>query len=589
MEWALAAFAFVLAAWLIACLVNADRDRTYDDSYITYLYGRNLAEGHGLRYNPTDAEPTSGTSSLLHVLVSAAAIRAGLEPLFVTRALAIASLFAMAIAFGAVGSRLARVPLPAGWLAGIVVVALWGMLPDTRIHLGTGMETLHFTALHGLLAAWAVMTIARDGAPRSCGLAFAGALAILAIVLARPEGVWLAAAYVGAIALLRALDVGARRAVVAALPMGAWTLAVFGAFVAWHCAYFGHCVPNTYYVKAANALFGSDGSLLPGLETTLRFAAVRWFPLAGIAFGLAVVVGAPRAALRTGAVLALPSLLLIALYARAIHEMTGGFRFEYPMLAPPVLALVVAACALRAASAPRFYGALSIAGVALPLLAAPTPAPFWHWLAHPRSSAIAWLPPYEPTQFALARAGLDLGESGLGQEATILVSAAGRVPYYSRFRAVDLIGLNDNRLCGREPMTIEEMWRYVEAQEPDAVMSILPPAAPGSTDPAHDPNFQSASVQRTLSGRGSALFEHWNRARVAESFWREMRWIRDHCEFGAAYKLGDAWGSDWAVLLYVRRDSPHRDRIVEALARGGRGNPDIELSRVFPFDPRALH
>jgi hypothetical protein len=283
-----------------------------------------------------------------------------------------------------------------------------------------------------------------------------------------------------------------------------------------------------------------------------------------------------------------PALLVVLLYARAIHEMAGGYRYEYPLLAPLACALVVGLCALRRRSFTHYAATLSLGALAAPMLAASSSPQIAIWLAHPRSSAIMWWPSHVPQASALARLGLDLQSTGLGERATILLSGAGQVPYYSRFRAIDWIGLNHNELSGREALSVEQMWSYLDAQHPDLIFSILPPAAPGTTRHEDDPNFNSKHVQRTLSGRGSALFEHWNHDQLADSFWHEMVWIRDHCEYATSYQLGPAWGGDWWVMVFVRRDSPLRATLLQTLSTSTRAERDVQLGRAFPFDPRNL-
>jgi arabinofuranosyltransferase len=560
----LAALAFL--AWILACLVNSAQFRAADDAFITYVYGRNLAEGHGLRYNPTDAEPTSGASSLLHVLFAAAAWRAGADPLVATRALGVAALLAVAVATGLAAARATRCGAGAGLLAGAAVVLAIALLPETTVHLSSGMETLLFFSLHALAAAWAVGVAARERPP-SVAAGLAGALIGVALLLSRPEGGLLAAGWLAAAAFARSAlwpGRGAGRELRALAP--AWValgLAAVGLAV-WHAAYFGHLLPNPYYVKSANRIFGSSGEALPGLDTTWRFALMRFLPLAGLAALLARWAGAGRRALAPAAWLALPSAVVLALYARAVHEMAGGYRYEWPLLAPLFAGAAVALGALRRRSKASFAGALAAGGIAVPLLYSPLPPPILNWLSHPRSAATVWLEGRNQGN-ALERLGLDLAETGLGQRATILLSGAGQVPWHSRFRAIDWIGLNDNVLSGRAALSIEEVWRYIEDQKPDVVYSILPPAAPGSSSPEEDPNFQGASVQRTLAGRGSALFSHWNPERFAEMVWREMTFIRDRCELGAAYELGGAWGDAWWLYAYVRNDSPHREVLMGTL------------------------
>ncbi len=571
--------------WLLACTVAEHKNEPADDAYITYVYARNVAEGHGLRYNASDIEPTSGASSLLHVMVSAAAIRLGLDPLAATRALGIVLLLSIGAAFALVGAALTRAPPSACGLAGLAVALLLGLLPETATHLASGMDTLLFTAMHAWVAAWAAWVAARTGRALSGAQLLVGVSALALLALARPEGGLLGGLYLAALAHVRRGEHG----------WGASFRGLAGAVLAlvalliglalWRWSYFGDVVSNPYYVKVSNRLFGSDGSVLPGADATLRFALQRLLPLGLVVLTVAAAVRAPTEAVRRGFWLLVPATLVIFAYSRAIHEMAAGFRYEYPLLAPFVGALVVALCWLRMQSPSAFTASLACAALALPLLASAPGAAIGRWLAHPRSIATSWWPEHTPSN-ALARLGLDLGETALGQDATILLSGAGQVPWFSRFRALDWVGLNLNRASGREALSVEELWSYLDAQRPDLAFSILPPAAPGSTRPEDDPNFQSAHVRRTRGGRGSALFEHWDPARVDETFWREMLWLRDHCEFAASYRLGDAWGEPWWVLVYVRRDSPHADLLREAFARSKRADGVGEdLSGAFPVAP----
>ena len=86
------------------------------------------------------------------------------------------------------------------------------------------------------------------------------------LILARPEGWLLCAGYVAAIVLAGAPQRGlgasirAHASVVAAL-----TVLVVLYFVGRKVVY-GEFLGNPYYVKSANRIFGSRGSLLPGLS-----------------------------------------------------------------------------------------------------------------------------------------------------------------------------------------------------------------------------------------------------------------------------------------------------------------------------------
>ena len=585
LEKALLAVGVVFVAWLLACIVAEHKDEPADDAYITYVYARNVAEGHGLRYNASDATPTSGATSLLHVLACAGAIQSGLDPLAFTRALGIALLLSIGLAFGLVGARIARAPPLSGCLAGLAVTLLLGLLPETATHLASGMDTLFFTATHAWVVAWSASVVASEDRKLSLGATAFGILTLGIFALARPEGGLLGLLYLAALALVGRESLGAEASIRRVLPPTLALLTLLGALALWHWSYFGDVLANPYYVKVSNAIFGSDGDSLPGAAATARFALQRLLPLGLVVLALAAAVRAPSEAVRRGFWLLVPATLIALAYARAIHEMASGFRYEYPLLAPFAGAVVIALCWLRARSLASFVTVLGCAAVALPLLASSPGTPLARWLAHPRSVATSWWPEHRPGN-ALARLGLDLGETALGQDASILLSGAGQVPWFSRLRAIDWIGLNHDRASGREALTVAQLWEHLESLQPDLAFSILPPAAPGSASPEQDPNFNCAHVRRTRGGRGSALFEHWNPARVDESFWREMVWLRDRCQFVASYRLGDAWGEPWWVLVYVRSDSPHRALLEECFARSKRvDGPEEDLSSAFPVPP----
>lgn len=586
LEIVLALVLLALAGWYGSCRIGADRRSISDDAYITYGYARHVAEGRGFRFNAADPEPTPGCSTELHALAAAGAIAAGFDPLKATRALSLAAVLAIGLILGAAGARLAGAGARRGLVAGAAIAWVLMLLPETAVHLASGMETLLFTLVHAALFAWAAWAVTRRA---GLGLpAAAGAPLLLLCVLARPEGVALAALYVAVVVLARKSGRGLAAALREGAPLLATTALIVGAYAAWRLATYGSLLANPFYVKSSNAIFGSRGDALPGIEACASFLLLRVAPALLVAWlARRAAPPADRAAPGPSAWLLLPSLCVLGAYAFVVHEMAAGSRFEVPMLAPWI---GVAAAALLAPAIPAAFRAL-LAGMVIvaPAFAARVGGDFVDFARHPRSSALAWL--RNPgTDNALARAGRDLGQTGLGGRATILLSAAGQIPWYSRFQAVDWIGLNDTRLSGRFALSIDEVWDYLEQCNPDVVQSILPPSAlPASSAPGGvDGNFESPFVQATLDGRGSVLFAHWDRERLARMFQAEMAWVREHCVFGACYKLGPAWGDDWWVFLYVRKDSPHRERLLEVLRRSKRADRKSDLSERFPFDPRRL-
>jgi len=101
--------------WLTACLIGKPAI-PWDDHFISYIYSRNLATGHGLRYNATDASPTEGFSSLTHVVLVAAGYRLGLDPLLTTRVLSLLFFLLVPATLGLSLAGLLHVPASAALL-----------------------------------------------------------------------------------------------------------------------------------------------------------------------------------------------------------------------------------------------------------------------------------------------------------------------------------------------------------------------------------------------------------------------------------------------------------------------------------------
>jgi hypothetical protein len=524
---------------------------------------------------------------LLSVGTAALAISAGLDPLAATRGTSVVLFVGIPLLLALALARAGAVPFGVGLLAAVAVQVLWAMLPETRWHLTTGMETVAFCAGYLMVFAWALVVTLRPRPPGAAALGL-GLLALTLLVLLRPEGAILAAGTLVAMPVARVLggvsgeSVTWRQEVRAVLPLAALLTILVIVLLIWKTAYFGDALPNAYWVKSHNNIFGSDGTLLPGALHVAQFLGFRWAPLAALAFGILAWAIPKRLVLAVAALVA-PALGVALLYVRAIHEAAGGFRYGFPLLVPLFGALAFG-LALAWRRAPRGMVAGCVgAAIAVPLLLTNQYAPLFRWVRDPLGSASGWIG-YEYEGDGLARLGLDLRDIGLGKDLTILLSGAGAVPWYSRAHAIDWIGLNTNALSGKDAMTMDQVWSYIEGQRPDLIYSFLPPASPGASGPEADPAFAGPTVQSSLSGRGSALFSYWNSARVAEMFWREMQYVRDHTVFGACYDLP----GDWVLLAYIRRDSPHRETLARgfaASARSGCDRPDLQ--RLYINDPRA--
>ena len=116
------AFLLLVPIVLYLLLVLQFRLFVIDDTFITFRYADNLASGRGLSFNPDEANPVEGYTNFLWVILSALAIRTGLEPLAAVQVLSVAS----GVGAGVLRSRASRRLPGAGGPAGVGVSTAGG-------------------------------------------------------------------------------------------------------------------------------------------------------------------------------------------------------------------------------------------------------------------------------------------------------------------------------------------------------------------------------------------------------------------------------------------------------------------------------
>jgi hypothetical protein len=574
------AAAFLYLAWLTGGAITA-REFAWDDNFISYIYSRNLAEGHGLRYNIDDPVPTEGFSSLTHVLLVALGFRFGVDPLVMTRSFSLVSFLLIPVALALGLSKLSKAPVHEALAVACASQFPYFLTLATPYHLHLGMETVLFMGSVACLAAWSLeeLTTGEPAGNAVIRRAVFGCAAATLVTLGRPEGPLLVMVTLAVIPPARRFLIGAprTRGDRAFLAVCAWTVAVLAVYLAWKQWYFGDVLPNPYYVKTRNAIMGSRPIPFPGWPTTRAFLELV-SPWAALALALLVAARARGREIRALLAASTPGIVMVLLYARAIHEAAFHYRYEFPFLVYLNLLLGGAVCLLARRvrrAAPALLAAVAIGTT---------------FTKYPREILKG-----KPTAFLRARAedsrslqvvmGKDLARTRLGRKATIALSAAGAIPYLSGFRALDVVGLNDPYLCGREPRSIEEVWAYIDRHRPDVLQSGMPPATRGIGLDHFDPVLDAPVFSEAFQGNsGSDLARYYDREKLFESLRREMIYIRDHYTFGAAYPTGKGW-----TILYLRRDSPHLSTIRQTLLSTSYGmNRSADLSRYFGNDPRKL-
>lgn len=398
---------------------------TIDDAYITFRYSLNLANGDGPVWNVGE-DPVEGFTNFLWMVWHTPFVWLGLSlqtVAKVTSMLAGAASLVMLVRYA-----WQRYGLVSALVAGGTFVVF---LP-TYFHITSGLETVAFAAL--VLRIVVVALHALDDRPVR---AWEMPLLVVLAGMLRPEGVLAAAPAFLFWLWLRRAD---RRAW---LFSGVAVVVGLGYFL-WRWSYYGHPFPNTFYVKFGNVAAGT---------AWLEVTAPLFAPLLVLTAFLLV----RKESRWTGVLLASTVLTTCLTYLVSGPTMDYVHRFAFHTFPVLCLGAGLAAGQLR----PRVIGA------GLGLVAAG-----WMAVAGVRPPDLPTIVNYGPD---LQRAHVAIGQ-GLAQAdvpaeyRTVALHDAGATPYYSEWRTIDYIGLNDEPIAhGADPTK-----RVVDAHATVIIIRGLP-------------------------------------------------------------------------------------------------------------------
>lgn len=489
----------------------------FDDAAISMTYARNLAEGHGLVWNPGDA-PVEGYSNFLWTLLMAAAH---------------------------------RLPVSEGHV-GLVVMGLGGILLLVNLRVLTALtdfvvgrsDSTARLAVMGLTAAYYPLTFWTLRGFETGLIALLTGTALLAVFrrAQQPDSVrdgWLLGGCLSALVLVRddtallALVLGAiavwnvprrYRSGTVGLVVVALAAAKLG-HLGYRWSYYGDVVPNTYYLKLTGQAL--EARLLQGTSATAATVAGHLYPVL-VAAGVALWAGRLR---RAGMILCLPVIVQLAYSLFVGGDAWEHFAFANRYVAPVVPLMFVAAAQLvdsRETPAMRAAvrtGVVLVVGVTIGGLAwevlqkGSESTPAWHaWAVCQTIVALALLILARRSMASLAPRTcvlilallmfLVVGRSGgswliqnaheqiadvemtrLGlwirlhtrPEATLAVIRAGNTSYFARRRSFDLLGKSDPVIARRPPASLPHPghdkwdWDYsLGTHRPDLVAHVNP-------------------------------------------------------------------------------------------------------------------
>ena len=224
-------FGLIIPAALLVRNLLAEAPQTIDDSFISFRYARNLANGLGLVYNA--GERIEGYTNFLWTVILAGFIKLGADPVVVSKILGSAAAMGTMVCVYLLAEKLkpyAWMPCLATWfLASTALFSAYSVL---------GLETSFFVFL--LVAGYFVMSREVDTPEAFPWSAIPFSLA----ALTRPE----APMFVG----LGMLCLGSRFKARQNLIRGTIFAAALGSLLLFRHFYYGAWVPNTFSAKTGN-------------------------------------------------------------------------------------------------------------------------------------------------------------------------------------------------------------------------------------------------------------------------------------------------------------------------------------------------
>jgi hypothetical protein len=432
----------LLLAWHIRSFV-------IDDAFITIRYATHLAGGHGIVWNVGE-RPLEGFTGFLQMLLVAGAVKLGLDPMVFVKGLGLLMLVSTLVFMFYAGGRLCT--LLAGGAGALLVAAT----PMSIIHASSGLETASFAFGVMALATVAMLHLEKPTSIGRWGICIGG----FVLGLVRPEGVLVSAILLAAI-WLTGRHSETLLSWIAPVLLGILIPGLV--YMGWRSTYFGDLLPNTFYVKGPSASIDT-GRLYDYLTSDwASFLTEPSVLLVSTLMLLSLLVPEPSVAAiprQYASFLLLPGVGLAVGYAQTPLTMNFSHRFFFPIY----LLLTLASLPMLDWIGRRFVGLRPWEKVLVLIVS-------FCFLGS------VWLPEAKKDLDWARRYGkaIDncwlIGETiyravGDDNGITIVSSDAGAIPYYSRQKAIDPLGLNDRYLARRGSLDTD----YIYGLAPDLLV-----------------------------------------------------------------------------------------------------------------------
>jgi arabinofuranosyltransferase len=411
--------AAIAAALGIGLVVLAWTNRfVQDDAFISFRYARNLVDGIGLAWNP--GERVEGYTNFLWTLLVAAGMKLGAEPVLFTQALGL-SLFTCSLIFTwrlGVESGLGRP-------AALLTLLLTGTNYTFSCYATGGLETPLVTAI--FLAGCVLAVRIRYGASgRERGLLVLSILCAAGILTRMDTALLFAVPFVAVLA-----PVGKRRLLPDLVRLTALPVLIVGSWLVWKYSFYGDIFPQPFYLKALGASSPEHGARY-FYTYIVSYDLVPFLFFFIFSFGILFLREHRTRLVMVG---------IVSLWFAYIWKVGGDFmefRFMVPVIPLMTLLLVWMLFSRVTRNWIRVAGALLVLGGSI-----------HHAITFSYNPDVGIEPVrdlnghlYHPWE-NWTGIGKALGAAFRPSDSvTIATTAAGAIPYYSRLRSVDMLGLN---------------------------------------------------------------------------------------------------------------------------------------------------
>lgn len=463
---------------------------TYDDAFISLRYAQRLLEGYGLTW--TDGPPVEGYSNLLWVLGCAFLGAIGVDLVDTPVLLGIGSALAtIAAVIYAYPPRSWSGSLPA--LAGSMFLALAGPIALWAV---AGLEG----CLVAALLAWSLVLLRPivDGETSGWKSIVRPGIPLALLCLTRPDAP-LIVVTICAFLLVRARS---REAALRAIAVGVLPGLVTLGQVAFRLAYYGDWLPNTARAKVAFTAARLDSGMACIADAGMSSYAL-WIPAS-----LALYVAWRDEARRPRILLSTTLLAVWTAYSAAVTCQIFGYRMLIPCYV--LLAFLVADTLDWAQARSRAVRAVAWVGTLALLFV------FGRAQRLDKNIAMAhWRNP--PVTVMATTVGNTLREAFQGRDPLVAVDAAGAIPFFGEFRAIDMLGLNDAHIARHHDPSFGDGVQghelgdgaYVLSREPDIIVAGVTGSSRlafrGGREMAADPRFDESYRRVRVRGENPVV------------------------------------------------------------------------------------